>query len=143
MQHLQTTLPLTQQVKSTSGALPPAVATTAEQLHIPGLQLLQDFVSPAEEAALLAGVDSQPWVALAKRRVQHYGYAFDYAKRGVEANKRLGPLPDFMDCVLARIQAGGVHFIMYSLPGLATWCLWQSDLVRHRHVSSNDTRHCK
>ena len=27
---------------------------------------------------LLASVDDQPWESLANRRIQHYGYKFDY-----------------------------------------------------------------
>jgi len=54
-----------------------AVRTSAES-GVPGLVLLPGFVSEQEEAALLALVDSRPWQALAKRRVQHYGYTFHY-----------------------------------------------------------------
>jgi hypothetical protein len=63
---------------------PPAAAHAhAEALGIPGLHLLHEFVSEAEEAALLAHVDRDgaTWQLLAKRRVQHEGYAFDYAAR--------------------------------------------------------------
>lgn len=57
---------------------PPPVALTSEALGVPGLQLLHGFISPAEEAALMQAVALQLWVELAKRRVQHHGYAFDY-----------------------------------------------------------------
>jgi alkylated DNA repair protein alkB family protein 8 len=63
---------------------PPAAAhARAEALRIPGLHLLHEFVSEAEEAALLAHVDrpDATWQLLAKRRVQHEGFAFDYAAR--------------------------------------------------------------
>ncbi len=55
----------------------PAVLTTAE-CSVPGLELIPDFVSEEEEKALLALVDSRSWQTLAKRRVQHYGYEFQY-----------------------------------------------------------------
>jgi hypothetical protein len=61
---------------------PPPAATCAEALDIPGLHLIPDFVSPGEEADLLAALAGMPWVALARRRVQHYGFAFDYTVRG-------------------------------------------------------------
>jgi hypothetical protein len=54
----------------------PDAVTTSEEMRIPGLLLVPDFVSPEEEAALLAAIDANHggWSALAKRRVQHYGY---------------------------------------------------------------------
>lgn len=61
---------------------PRPIITDAGAVSVPGLLLLPGFVCPAEEAALVAAIDAQPWVAMAKRRVQHYGYAFDYAVRG-------------------------------------------------------------
>lgn len=57
------------------------VHTDVEALCIPGLSLLLEYVSPAEEAALLACVDAQPWERAAARRVQHYGRRFSYVVR--------------------------------------------------------------
>lgn len=59
----------------------PAAQNSAAALNIPGLHLLLDFVTAEEEASLLAAVDAAPWVDMAKRRVQHYGYRFDYVVR--------------------------------------------------------------
>ena len=56
----------------------PAVRTAAE-CGIPEVSLLLEFVSPKEEAALLALMDSQNhWQLLARRRVLHFGFVFDY-----------------------------------------------------------------
>jgi alkylated DNA repair protein alkB family protein 8 len=71
---------------------PPPLAAhrSPADLAIPGLALLPGFVSAEEEAALLAHLDEDDdtsggdaWQALARRRVRHYGAAFDYATRGV------------------------------------------------------------
>ncbi|GFP81547.1 alkylated DNA repair protein alkb homolog 8 [Phtheirospermum japonicum] len=72
------------------------VSTSASDLDIPGLYLLHDFVTAKEEQELLAAVDNSPWHHLAKRRVQHYGYAFCYAIRNVDTNQYLGELPSFL-----------------------------------------------
>uniref|UniRef100_A0A8R7TLS4 RRM domain-containing protein n=1 Tax=Triticum urartu TaxID=4572 RepID=A0A8R7TLS4_TRIUA len=56
----------------------PPVALSSSELGIPGVHLVQEFVTAAEEQELLAAVDSRPWKRLAKRRVQHYGYEFLY-----------------------------------------------------------------
>ncbi|GFH20131.1 tRNA methyltransferase [Haematococcus lacustris] len=63
-------------------APPPATARTSDQLGVPGLQLLHEFVSPGEEIELLNAVAHGPWQHLAKRRVQHFGWEFDYSVRG-------------------------------------------------------------
>ena len=56
-------------------------SSPAADLGVPGLLLLSGFVSPEEEVALAAAIDAAPWLAMAKRRVQHYGYAFSYEVR--------------------------------------------------------------
>lgn len=43
------------------------------QQPIPGLTVLMSFVTPAEESALLAFLDSQPWRTDLSRRTLHYG----------------------------------------------------------------------
>ena len=45
---------------------------------ISGLQYIPDFIARDEESALIANIDEQPWLNDLKRRVQHYGYKYDY-----------------------------------------------------------------
>ncbi|KAF6253259.1 hypothetical protein COO60DRAFT_433924 [Scenedesmus sp. NREL 46B-D3] len=78
---------------------------TAEQAGIPGLQLHSEFITPEQETALLQHIDQQPWQQLSKRRVQHYGFCFDYSQRGVDAQQRLGPLPEWVQPLTQRMQA--------------------------------------
>jgi hypothetical protein len=56
---------------------------TAEATGIPGLRLIHDFITEEEEQQMLRDIDQQPWNTLAKRRVQHYGYKFDYSVSAV------------------------------------------------------------
>ena len=60
---------------------------------IPGLLYRPRFVSEAQEQTLLAAVDAAPWRGDLKRRVQHYGWRYDYRSRGVTPDMRLGELP--------------------------------------------------
>lgn len=55
----------------------------ASALGIDGLWLLHSFVDAEEEAALLAHVDADEsrWQHLARRRVLHEGFRFDYSVR--------------------------------------------------------------
>ncbi|XP_040987342.1 alkylated DNA repair protein ALKBH8 homolog isoform X3 [Juglans microcarpa x Juglans regia] len=81
------------------------VSLMASELNIPGLYLLQDFVTIKEEEELLAAIDARPWKSLSKRRVQHYGYEFCYETRNVNTRRKLGELPSFVSLILERISS--------------------------------------
>ncbi len=49
--------------------------------NIPGLVYLPEFLMPEQHDALLAEIDRQPWLPDLSRRVQHYGYKYDYKAR--------------------------------------------------------------
>ncbi len=63
---------------------------------ISGLQYLADFITAAEEQILVEIIDQQPWLHDLKRRVQHYGYKYDYKVRAVTDDAYLGALPDWL-----------------------------------------------
>eukprot|EP00879_Flechtneria_rotunda_P014086 GHRR01014716.1.p1 GENE.GHRR01014716.1~~GHRR01014716.1.p1 ORF type:complete len:408 (+),score=126.67 GHRR01014716.1:55-1278(+) len=81
------------------------VMLTAEQANISGLQLHLNFITEQQEQALLQQIDSQSWSHLAKRRVQHYGYKFEYSQRGVDSQQKMGPLPEWLQPLLLRMEA--------------------------------------
>lgn len=70
---------------------------------IAGLSLTPDFIAEADAAALLARIDAQPWRDDLKRRVQHYGYRYDYKARSIGTCDRLGPLPEWLEPLAARV----------------------------------------
>ena len=64
-----------------------------------GLVYVDDFVSSTEEEELLDHLDvshAEDWLPDLQRRVQHYGYRYDYRKRRVDRSMELGPLPDWL-----------------------------------------------
>lgn len=63
---------------------------------IPGARYIPEFVNPNEQAALLREVDTRPWLNDLHRRVQHYGYRYDYRARRVTRDMYLGELPSFL-----------------------------------------------
>jgi alkylated DNA repair dioxygenase AlkB len=67
------------------------------QRHIPGLTYLPAFISEEVEYALLQSIDRQLWLNDLKRRVQHYGYKYDYKARSVSQDMALGPFPNWLD----------------------------------------------
>ena len=63
--------------------------------QVPGLQYIPNFVAQEKHDALLAVIDDLPWLGDLKRRVQHYGYKYDYKKRAIDASMKVGDLPDW------------------------------------------------
>jgi alkylated DNA repair protein alkB family protein 8 len=57
---------------------------------VEGLYVFYDFIDEAEEQRLLAAVKDEPWNTLPRRRVQHWGYEFDYKTRNIDITKPLG-----------------------------------------------------
>lgn len=64
----------------------PAIAIMPSDQHpsgalVPGLEVMEDFISEEEERELMSGLcseDSSAWQQGISRRVQHYGYTFSY-----------------------------------------------------------------
>jgi alkylated DNA repair dioxygenase AlkB len=74
----------------------------------PGARVVPDYLTVEQETALLAEIDARPWLTDLKRRVQHYGYRYDYRSKGVDVSRRLGGLPDWAAVLAARLQADGL-----------------------------------
>ena len=68
----------------------------AGNASIAGLSYVPDFIDAAYEAALIEMIDAQPWLSDLKRRVQHYGYKYDYKARGITQDSRIGAIPDWL-----------------------------------------------
>lgn len=74
---------------------------------IDGLQYVPNFITSQEEEDLIHNVDQNEWDTSLKRRVQHYGYKYDYSSRRVEPESYLGDLPDFLKLVAERLKDTG------------------------------------
>jgi alkylated DNA repair dioxygenase AlkB len=77
-------------------------------MMIPGLTLHPNFITPAEEGDLLSMIDTQPWRADLQRRVQHYGYRYDYKARQVTSDLYLGPLPVWLQVLAESLVQRGL-----------------------------------
>lgn len=76
-----------------------------EKPEVAGLQYVPGYIDAAAEAMLMQVIDAQPWLSDLKRRVQHYGYKYDYKARGITQNFRLGPLPEWLSGLCDRLHA--------------------------------------
>ena len=61
--------------------------------RVNGLRYVPDFVTTEEHDRLLREIDANEWRDDLSRRVQHYGYRYDYKARSVDYSMRIGELP--------------------------------------------------
>ena len=86
----------------------------AAETGISGLYLILDYISKEEEEKLISSLDypdqgremggtaSSGWIGVSKRKVQHFGYRFDYATRLF--SEHLGPFPPLLQSLSSRIS---------------------------------------
>jgi alkylated DNA repair dioxygenase AlkB len=75
---------------------------------IKGLSLVEDFISTEDQQILVKWIDDQPWLTDLKRRVQHYGYRYDYRARTIDYSMYLGPLPVLLQAPTIRMKEKGL-----------------------------------
>jgi alkylated DNA repair dioxygenase AlkB len=75
-----------------------------------GLRYVPDAITPEMEQSLLVAIDAHEWLTSMSRRVQHYGWKYDYKARRVSPDSYLGPLPAFLT-PLANLVAAQAGFI--------------------------------
>lgn len=74
---------------------------------IPGLLYQPDYITPADEAALIGHVDRQPWSMELLRRRQWYGWAYDDNVLGDDDEYVPQPMPDWLMPLARRLAADG------------------------------------
>lgn len=79
----------------------PEVVT--EPLAPAGLRIARDFITKDEEIRLLDWVEQGDWLTDLKRRVQHYGWKYNYKLRKVDSASYLGPLPKWAQTLGQRL----------------------------------------
>jgi alkylated DNA repair dioxygenase AlkB len=75
--------------------------------QISGLKYIEGYISKQEHDILLSIIDLQPWIHDLKRRVQHYGYKYDYKARRIDLKMRIGELPDWANLIGERLFKDG------------------------------------
>lgn len=76
--------------------MPMKIQAAISFFEVPGLRYFPGVLSGEEQATLLHTIDLQPWRDDLKRRVQHYGWRYDYRRRQVTPEMYLGDLPDWL-----------------------------------------------
>ncbi len=64
---------------------------------IGGLEYVENYINERQHDWALARIDEQQWLDDLKRRVQHYGFKYDYKARKVNHDMRIGELPEWLN----------------------------------------------
>ena len=70
-----------------------------------GATYLPGFIDADEERELMRALDAGEWSAELKRRVQHFGYRYDYKARMVTPDAYIGELPVWTASLRKRLEA--------------------------------------
>lgn len=84
------------------------VANHNADFKIKGLAYLPNFVSEAEHDFLLDLIDKETWINDLKRRVQHYGYKYDYRFHKIDHNMKIAELPTGLMKFAIRLKEQGI-----------------------------------
>ena len=64
-----------------------------KQKYPEGLLLVKRFVSRLKQRQIISNIDERDWNNDLTRRVQHYGYRYDYRKRHLNSSTLVPPIP--------------------------------------------------
>ena len=70
-----------------------------------GLYYFYGFLDDHAQRELIECIDAKPWRTDLERRVQHYGWRYDYRTRTVTSDMNCGPLPDWVAVVASRLYS--------------------------------------
>lgn len=86
----------------------PLLTTNEEVVDvIRGLQYVPGYINEAQHDWLLGRIDNQKWLGDLKRRVQHYGFKYDYRARKVNLELRIGALPEWLQKLSRKLHRDG------------------------------------
>ena len=85
----------------------PESSSKPNEIDVPGIVYREAFLRPDECDELVRKIDDQPWSNDLSRRVQHYGWRYDYTSKTVAEDTRLGPLPDWLLSIAERLHQEG------------------------------------
>ena len=74
---------------------------------IDGLQYIEDYITEVQHDWSLARIDEHQWLDDLKRRVQHYGFKYDYKARKVNMDMRIGELPEWLHRLSEKLYEDG------------------------------------
>ena len=82
----------------------------SQECDVPGARYIPSFLTPEEQAEFIQRIDENKsaWLTELSRRVQHYGWRYDYQARAITSDMHLGPLPDWLQALAQRLYETGL-----------------------------------
>lgn len=74
---------------------------------IDGLTYQANYLSAGFAQSLTNTIYQQSWISNFKRRVQHYGYVYDYKRHSIDQSMYLGELPEWIHTVAQQLHKDG------------------------------------
>jgi len=71
--------------------------------QVNGLRFIDNYISVKEHEQIVQAIDSEPWLDDLKRRVQHYGFKYNYKSRSIDHNMYIGSLPTWSHQLCRRL----------------------------------------
>ena len=87
---------------------PPELSVIQPERLPPGLIYRPDFITEEEETELRQCIDNAEWSQVLRRRVQHYGWRYDYKNKRIDESMRLGDLPEWARDLSQKLVDGGL-----------------------------------
>lgn len=72
---------------------------------IKGLKYVPNFIDKSEVTHFIQSINAEPWLSDIKRRVQHYGYKYNYKARSIDYSMFIGQLPSWALIMAQRLFA--------------------------------------
>lgn len=76
--------------------------------NIAGLSYIPEYITLEEEVELIQTIESQIWITELKRRVQHYGYKYDYKKHNINSGEYLDPMPTWLNDLCQKLYTKNI-----------------------------------
>ena len=74
---------------------------------IRGLQYIEDYITESQHNWLLTEIEKYKWLNDLKRRVQHYGFKYNYKARKVDMDMHIGELPEWLNRLSEKLYKDG------------------------------------
>lgn len=78
--------------------------TGFEECNVLGLKYLANYILIEEEFELLNNINCNHWSTELSRRVQHYGYKYDYKSRKINESMKVGKIPGWLEIYCDRLH---------------------------------------
>ena len=85
------------------GSQPKTLNIKQDLMKVRGLKYVPEFLSREEHTFLWQEINKATWLGDLKRRVQHYGWKYDYKSRAINYSMFLGDLPVWAQTLAKRL----------------------------------------